>query len=291
MSIDNTKLERLKTLLNIANDGLSRADFELAFKSLIEFIKKAKEDLVLKIDAKTQTALDELTLLEKEFKQVIENAKAESDNTLAGFKRKTIETINALFIKSRVNEKLQIALNEVNFKIKQADDKMAGIKPLEPPDTDLIVKQVSREAITAVLSQLPPKDDFNEEISKAGDLIANTLENLSEEDKLKISAIKGLQDILDELKKIRTTRLFGGGGFSKSALEFHLIDDEVPTGAVNGVNTDFVLNHTPSPSTSLKVYLDGQKMKLTTDYTLSDKTITFLTAPLTNSLILCDYRR
>lgn len=65
--------------------------------------------------------------------------------------------------------------------------------------------------------------------------------------------------------------------------------NEVPTGTVNGVNTDFVLAATPITN-SLNVYLNGARLQITTDYTLATATITFLTAPLLGSVILCDYQ-
>lgn len=104
---------------------------------------------------------------------------------------------------------------------------------------------------------------------------------------LTIENIKDLSETLDELRK-RPSRV--GGGFSKIAMDGHIIDDETPSGLINGVNTDFTLTSIPNPSTSLKVYLNGQRMRLTEDFTLSKNTITFLTAPLTNSILLCDYR-
>lgn len=122
--------------------------------------------------------------------------------------------------------------------------------------------------------------------------IADKLESIKDESKkLEISAIKDLRKELDDLKKKWSSRpIFGGGGFSANAMNFHLVDDETPTGAVNGVNTIFTIANTPSPASSLKVYKDGQRMKLTTDYTFSGRTITFLSAPLTDSIISVDYR-
>jgi len=108
---------------------------------------------------------------------------------------------------------------------------------------------------------------------------------------LTIEDIEDLKKTLDDMKKgIERRPIFGGGGFSKMALDSHILDPYTPTGAVNGVNTDFVLSHTPSPSTSLIVWKDGQKQKLTTDYTLSGVTITFLSAPLTDTIIECSHR-
>lgn len=69
----------------------------------------------------------------------------------------------------------------------------------------------------------------------------------------------------------------------------NFIDDEIPTGDINGVNTVFVLARSPIDG-SLKVYVNGSRMSLTEDYTISGSTITFITAPPTTSIIKCDYR-
>lgn len=67
---------------------------------------------------------------------------------------------------------------------------------------------------------------------------------------------------------------------------------EVPTGTVNGSNTDFVLTSTPTAGT-LRVYKNGirQKAAAGNDYTLTTATITFLAGniPQTGDNILCDY--
>ena len=83
------------------------------------------------------------------------------------------------------------------------------------------------------------------------------------------------------------------GGVNKKVSATSLVlfvDGETPTGSINGSNTDFVLANTPV-SGSVKVFLNGVRQKLTIDYTISGTTITFLVAPVTNDIILCDYRR
>jgi hypothetical protein len=66
-------------------------------------------------------------------------------------------------------------------------------------------------------------------------------------------------------------------------------DGEVPSGTVNGSNVTFTLAHAPSPASSLKLYFNGLRQRLTTDYTLSGTAITFTTAPDAGGL-LADYR-
>lgn len=54
---------------------------------------------------------------------------------------------------------------------------------------------------------------------------------------------------------------------------------EVPTGAVNGSNTDFELSSAPAYPRSVNVYLNGLLQRFTVDFTVSSTTITFTTAP------------
>jgi hypothetical protein len=69
-------------------------------------------------------------------------------------------------------------------------------------------------------------------------------------------------------------------------------DDETPSGTVNGSNVTFTLAHTPNPSASLQLFVNGQLMTpgATEDFTLSTATITFATAPDTGSNIRAWYR-
>jgi hypothetical protein len=69
------------------------------------------------------------------------------------------------------------------------------------------------------------------------------------------------------------------------------VDQQVPTGAINGLNAAFTLSQTPSPSTSLEVYLNGILLSGGVDYTLSSAVITFIaTVPQTTDILKCSYR-
>ena len=107
--------------------------------------------------------------------------------------------------------------------------------------------------------------------------LRDELESLIDGEKLSIQAIQDLPKLLDELTQRMNSARSGASLISK---RIRFIDDETPSGTVN-----------KSPETgSLKVYVNGQRMRVTEDYTLSDKTITFNTAPPIGSIILCDYR-
>src|SRR5580698_7348052 len=56
----------------------------------------------------------------------------------------------------------------------------------------------------------------------------------------------------------------GGGGVLPS-----FSDGETPTGAINGLNITFMLAFTPSPVSSVQMYLNGLRLDLGVDYTIS----------------------
>lgn len=63
-----------------------------------------------------------------------------------------------------------------------------------------------------------------------------------------------------------------------SASGINFSDKEVPSGSINDSNVTFTLAHTPTAG-SEHVYLNGVLQTITTDYSISGATITFVTAP------------
>jgi len=264
--MDNEKLKKLKDLMAIASEGLTRQEFLDSFKKILDHLAKLEAKLVTKIDGNLTEEKEQLAKLRREFNRVIEEAKAESDNSLSGFKRKTVELVNSLFAKSKVNQKLNEVMEEVDFKLRQIDDKMSEVRSGFDGKDGADGKDADEDAVAQkVLAKIEiPEVDKTE------------LEELKKE--------------IEELKKRPVGRL-GGGGFSYIAMDQHFVDDETPSGVVNGVTTAFTIANTPNPAGSLKVYVNGQRMRLTEDYTFSGRIITFVTAPPTGSILLVDYRK
>jgi len=70
------------------------------------------------------------------------------------------------------------------------------------------------------------------------------------------------------------------------------VDEETPTGTIDGNNTTFTLANTPNPSTSLALYRNGILMKSGLDYTLTGNSIRFASTmvPQIADVLLCSYR-
>lgn len=80
-----------------------------------------------------------------------------------------------------------------------------------------------------------------------------------------------------------------GGGLTSS----NFVYSETPSGTINGSNVTFTIANTPTSGT-VRLYKNGQRLTLTTDYTISGTTITYAVAPNTvggTDVLLADYMK
>ena len=82
----------------------------------------------------------------------------------------------------------------------------------------------------------------------------------------------------------------GSCGSTTVAIVF--VDNEVPTGALDGSNLTYKLSRTPSPSSSLQFFRNGLLLKPGTDYTLSGSTVSLDASqvPQQGDTLLTSYR-
>ena len=86
-----------------------------------------------------------------------------------------------------------------------------------------------------------------------------------------------------------TTHAFG----TIAVLSGTLVDNETPTGTINGTNDEFTLATAPSPAASLMLYKNGQLMIAGgADYTLVTLTVTYAAGaiPITGDVHRASYR-
>lgn len=102
------------------------------------------------------------------------------------------------------------------------------------------------------------------------------------------------------------TGFFGAQHFNRlaaeiKAIETHLVaypataayaDNEVPAGAIDGVNAAFTLAHAPAPGASLLLFRNGQLQQqgAAKDYTLAGNTITAISIPGAGDTLQAYYR-
>jgi hypothetical protein len=223
-----------------------------AWKAEIEALKAEFEGV---LPSELQTKFDELSRMCEGKIGELEEMRGKAEETIIKLDKQDDKHSESI-------KKLGSDLTEMGKAVKRGLDEVRNLIP-EMPDafdpTD-ILKRINE--IEAKIPQIP--DELKAE------QIRDKLETLEGEARLRIEAINGLREELDELKKRSGGRAFFGGGFNVSALNIHMVDDEV----VAGSGTAWTLAHLPSPASSLKLYARGQRLPLTTSYTISGTSIT-----------------
>lgn len=103
-----------------------------------------------------------------------------------------------------------------------------------------------------------------------------------------IEKINSSEYLIDasKIKNLPRVMNLGGRGGSGAGAESVEI---TPSGIINGVNTIFTLPSTPRTG-AVKLFVNGMRMKSGgEDYSISGITITMVSAPPTDSKIICDY--
>ena len=249
------KLQKLQTILKEINEGITRQEFVDSFKQVIAVVKSIKD-----------TNMSEWKLIHQAMQKIPDKMMSEMYDGMSKTEKKMVKDCMDMCEKMCA---------EMDKKHKAEMGKM---------DLEVRMIKADREAIIEdALAKVPAQ------VIETPESARDKLESIQEEEqKLSISAIAHLEEKLKKLESKPTGK--GGGGFSYTAMDFHIVDDETPTGTINGSNKAFTIKNPPNPVTSLKVYLNGQRMRTTEDYTFSGNTITFVTAPPTTSILLVDYR-
>ncbi len=249
--------EKLKKLIGkMEEEELTKAEFKKAFNAVINYVKKIE----------TQNKTEMMKIMNR-IEKAAKDLKGGNESSTAELTKK----IDQLTTKKLgdVDSTLKRALEAVSLRLSQVRD---GKDADEEKVSQSVLERVLEPAVEKIVEEMPEG-------------VRDALESLQGDDRLDVSAIKGLKDLIKEKMPIG-----GGGGFNYGAVDMHFVDDETPSGTVNGTNKAFTITNIPSPATSLKVFVNGQKMTLTEDYTFSGTTITFVTAPPTGSILTCDYR-
>ncbi len=251
------KLRKLFVLMD--NEAITREEFKDEFLKHFQEVIKAVEKIKSHLE-------DEYKNKAQELGEQASGDREMNKNELGKLKREYAFKANQAI--KEINQILDKKIEEINLKL-------LLVKDGKDADEDKIVAKV-REQI-----DIPKIEE------KTAEEIRDGLEGLKGDERLDASAIKGLGDRLDKFGKTLKTKWVGSlGGVPRP----QFVDNETPGGTVNGSNKAFTVNNHPSPAESLRVYVNGQRMKLTSDYTYSNKTITFTTAPGTGAVLLVEYR-
>lgn len=206
-----------------------------------------------------------------------------------------------------------IVLNkETEKKVKDLFDKISDMSSKMKTDMDsshsTMKKDMKADMASAMkeckkimdrMIEMKPKDGEPGKPGENGspdtpDEVRDKLESLKKGKKLSVNAIEELAGIIEDLyskleKQGKELSEKSSSTGRASGRVYRFIDDETPTGTINGSNQTFTLVKTPI-SGSLKVYLGGIRLRVSQDYTFSHRTLTMTIAPQVGEVFLVDYR-
>ena len=282
-------IRRMKTPASIWEDRLRLLVIEIEAlkdqlkRDLKDAVKNATSEALFQDFAKIQAFKDEvknsvdliLKAIEEKKQQAVTYTDENIQKSLVDFNEKldqllndTKETVDSLSSKNAQQFKETIIKIE-NLRGPAGKTPVKGIDYFDGKDLD---PQTVVPLVLAKITKEEP-DTLVEKINKA-------------DKKVKLNSIEGLQEEIAALKRTVRERNVGGSGGSGNWIP------EVPTGSVNGSNTTFTLTSRVSSSGKASfVLINGQVQRYTTHYTISDKTLTFTTAPETGDSIFIIYQR
>lgn len=244
-------LKRVEDIIKLITNSLTKEDFIKAFSQVIKLVQDLKK-----------TNEKEFALIHQAVKAFQNKLDSDTSLTLSEMKSKVNEIISDKFSKMFEEHKKEMYL-EMEMEMDKMHEEM---------------------------NCMPSKEEILKEAEQTPAQLRDKLESLKDGEKLSIQAIQDLSKILQDLEKKMLSGIEGVKGQKYGSIRTQYFDDETPEGTKNGVNTDFTLKFVPAKN-SLKIYRNGVRQRITEDYTLSSRTITFLIAPASAEIILVDYRR
>ena len=262
--MDNLNLEALKRLLILIDETTNQKELLTAFQSALIIISKIENATGKEFESIKKDCASLLNAYETLSKKI------DGDTRLEELRAELLAQIDSIELQKGDKGDAYILTEE---------DKKQIAQTINVPVVERVIERIETIKETPIINETVREVALHETPEK----IRDKLETLKGDERLDKSAIKGLEELLSEMK-------FGSNApqvFSGARTRF--IDDETPTGTIDGANTIFVISKSPVAG-SVKVFRGGARQRITEDYTLSNRTITFTIAPVTGEIILADYR-
>jgi len=235
------KIDKLEQMLKfvdafkkaLTDEGLTKKEFVESLDNIVKLVKRVEKRLDDAISGMSETHI-----------KLKDKIKSDSELSLTD--------LRALMGKemSRINK-------SIDDKIKEADTKLGEIKNGEngkDADENRIIKEVFANIKKDI--KIPKIEEIENNLPKLGERIRDSLELLKGKDRLDVSAIDGLEELLKGLEK-RKGGMMGGLRPSPTGVE-------TPTGTINGTNKVFTVSFTPQWIT-----INGQNLYADNGYALT----------------------
>lgn len=222
-------------------DTLTKEEFIKQFENVVNFIKKIEQKNILEIESMKKT-LDELS----------EMVKNDANLEVSELKKQ----VNDL-----VTKQVDKLYKEYEKKEQEMDYKMSEIRDGKDADDQAIFDKIFNEV------QKPILDSVEKDLPKLATAIRDALELLVGDERLDISAIKGLENYGELVNGSKQAIMVGGKGRNS----VHIYD---LSSQLNGVLKTFTL---PSNFGVIGVWCSSMPnaFRPTIDYTEGNRTITF----------------
>jgi hypothetical protein len=263
------KLKEIVSMVGKEQEAMNPDDVQIVMK--LKDILNKKEALAV-LEKMKDHALETRKSTEKQLatiKEAVDKALEQVQSKASDDVQSVKDELMAKFDKELTNLqfKNESLMSVIDKKLSEVQDGIDGMDA----DEEIIVQKV--------LALLPPKEELAEETPE--DIKAKIVQ-ITEGNWFDVKYIKGLEELVRQLAPARMGTL-GGSVVHK------FMDDETPSGTVNGVNDTFTLSKAPVNG-SLKLFRGGARQRVTEDYTLSGRTIVFTIPPVVGEILLADYR-
>ena len=195
MAMTEEKRKTLKDFYTELNSTFTKQELSEAFRRITEYVKKIKPDLESVIDTRLESDLSahkkELDTLKADFNTAIKKVNDESLTSLSGLRKRVLDGIEQLFLRLKLQEKLESFLNECRGKFDILENdisiKMDYLEKISP-------ESVAEEALSKM------RGVYSEEFVLSPEELRESLETLEGDERLDVSAIKGIEQRLASIE-------------------------------------------------------------------------------------------
>ena len=250
---------RLKELITLAGETVSKAEILASFQKITDYVKKIEQKNLDEIESMHETLTKLAGQIDSKASSNIDQAKQD-----------------ALDLCKSEMDKMMTSHEEM---MKSCEDKMSEMKDGEDADAEKCAREASKLALDALKPLIPTIEAIENDLPKLGEKIVDSINLLptdNDEDKIGKEHIRGLQEELDKIRQMKA-----GGSMGAIRIQSTCSGWVTPTGDLDGANKTFTVTGTPLPNTG-EVQLNGQGYY---DFTVSGSTYTLTDAPQSTDLL------
>jgi len=142
MAVTKEKLKKLEDLFKMVNDSLTRTEFVESFKLVLKQVKKLEEDLMVKLDAKTQGTVKDLEEITSIHRETVSRIEKDNKAGLSNLKKFAIGKITDLFVKSDINKRVKIIDDRIEGKMREVEKRLANIHDGIDSDEEAMIERL-----------------------------------------------------------------------------------------------------------------------------------------------------